>query len=564
MIVVATAGHVDHGKSTLIRALTGMEPDRWAEEKRRGLTIDLGFASVQLPSGREVGIIDVPGHERFIKNMLAGVGAITVALFVVAANEGWKPQSQEHLDILDLLGVRSAVVAVTKVDLVDAETLEIAVDEVQERIDRTTLAGAKIIPVSSVTRAGLGDLLAELERVIDAAPPPADQGRPRLWIDRVFTMKGAGTVVTGTLIDGGLRADDEVEILPGGRRARIRGIQSHGHPLEAIGPGNRTALNLVGAEPEAVERGQVLTRPGLWRASRACLALLRILPQLGHDVTERGAFKLYAGSAERAARVRWLTPPPEPGLSGLALITFAETLVLDWHDHVVLRDSGRLETLGGGIVLEPHPRRLEGRGGGGDLGTRAQWRLGVGDRAAYLGVVLDEEGVLPAAEVPIRTGLPEARARAAAGIWFATSVFSEGAYARDADAIVAALKGYQEGHPMEAGMPRLLVRAALGLDARPFDELAEELAKRGVVVADAEALRTPDFTPALGGQETEQLLALLRTRGAAPPTLAELGSQFDPALIRGLVRSGQLIAISPELVYPADIIAGIRRLVTDR
>ncbi|HLI57245.1 MAG TPA: selenocysteine-specific translation elongation factor [Actinomycetota bacterium] len=564
MHVIATAGHVDHGKSSLVQALTGIDPDRLEEEKRRGLTIDLGFASVRLPSGREVGIVDVPGHERFIKNMLAGVGAITVALFVVAANEGWKPQSQEHLDILDLLGVSSAVVAVTKADLVDDETLEIAVDEVREHIAGTALAGAAIVPVSSVTRSGLGELLAELERVIEAAPPAEDRGRPRLWIDRVFTMKGAGTVVTGTLIDGGLRPDYEVEVLPGGRRARIRGIQSHGQALGEIGPGNRAALNLVGIEPEALERGQVLTRPGLWRASRACLAVIRILPQLTHDVTERGAFKLYVGSAERAARVRWLSPPPEPGLSGLALITFAQTLVLDWHDHVVLRDSGRLETLGGGIVLEPHPRRLDGSSDAGSLNDRAERRLGVTDRSGYFRTVLDEEGVLAAAEVPVRTGLPEAAAQAAGGLWFASTVFSERAFARASEVMTAELRAHQRDHPLEAGMPRPLVKTAVGLDARPFDELVDELARRGVVVADAAVLRTPDFTPALGGRETEELVGVLRAAGAAPPTLTELGAQFDPALIRGLVRSGVLIAVSQELVYLSDTITEIRRLVSDR
>lgn len=564
MHVIATAGHVDHGKSSLVQALTGIDPDRLEEEKRRGLTIDLGFASVRLPSGREVGIVDVPGHERFIKNMLAGVGAVTVALFVVAANEGWKPQSQEHLDILDLLGVSSAVVAVTKADLVDAEILELAVGEVREHLAGTTLAGARIVPVSSVTRAGLDELLDELERVIDAAPPAEDIGRPRLWIDRVFTMKGAGTVVTGTLIGGGLTPDFEVELLPGNRRARIRGIQSHGHQLSGIGPGNRAALNLVGIEPEALERGQVLTRPGLWRASRACLVSIRFLAQLGHEVTERGAFKVYAGSAERAARVRFLEAAPEPGQAALALITFAQTLVLDWHDHFVLRDSGRLETLGGGIVLEPHPRRLEGRSSAGGLYERAERRLPVQDRASYFAVVLDEEGAMPAGEVPVRTGLPDPAARQAAGTWFATTVFSGRAVAEASAAIVAELRAYQRDHPLEAGMPRPLVRTAVGLGARPFDELVDDLARRRVVVADAAALRTPDFTPALAGRETEQLMALLRAGGAAPPTMTELAAQFDPALIRGLVRSGVLIAVSQELVYPAETVAGIRRLVAER
>ncbi|HMC08270.1 MAG TPA: GTP-binding protein, partial [Actinomycetota bacterium] len=216
MHVIATAGHVDHGKSTLVQALTGIDPDRLEEEKRRGLTIDLGFAWLELPSGREVGIVDVPGHERFIKNMLAGVGAINVTLFVVAANEGWKPQSQEHLDILDLLGVSSAVVAVTKADLVDASSLAAVMEDVAERIASTTLRGSPVLAVSSVTGAGLEELRAELERVMDATPPAEDRDRPRLWVDRVFSMRGSGTVVTGTLTGGGLRQDQEIEVLPEG------------------------------------------------------------------------------------------------------------------------------------------------------------------------------------------------------------------------------------------------------------------------------------------------------------------------------------------------------------
>src|ERR671919_32317 len=216
MHVIGTAGHVDHGKSTLVQRLTGIDPDRFEEEKRRGLTIDLGFAWLTLPSGLELGIVDVPGHERFIKNMLAGAGGITVCLFVVAAPEGWMPQSAEHLAVLDVLGVRAGVVAVTKSDAVDEETLEL--------------------------------LVAELDRVVQSTPPAPDLGRPRLWIDRVFTISGAGTVVTGTLAGGAFSTAQEVEITPEGRRARIRAIQSHKKEVERIGPGNRTALNLVGLE----------------------------------------------------------------------------------------------------------------------------------------------------------------------------------------------------------------------------------------------------------------------------------------------------------------------------
>jgi len=562
--VIATAGHVDHGKSTLVQALTGIDPDRLEEEKRRGLTIDLGFAWLELPSGREVGIVDVPGHERFIKNMLAGVGAINVTLFVVAANEGWKPQSQEHLDILDLLGVSSAVVAVTKADLVDPSSLAAVMEDVAERIASTTLRGSPVLAVSSVTGAGLEELRAELERVMDATPPAEDRDRPRLWVDRVFSMRGSGTVVTGTLTGGGLRQDQEIEVLPEGLRARVRGIQSHRRRLSEIAPGNLTAVNLVGVEPEALRRGDVVSRPGLWRTTRRCLASIRFLEHLPHEVTERGAFKVYVGSSELNAEVRFLEGAPDPGETGLALLTLAAPAVLDWHDRFVLRDSGRSETLGGGVVLEAHPQELRRRQSAGQLAECAKARLDAPDREAYLRVLLDEEGHLPVKDVPLRTGLDPAAARAAGGVWFPTTVFSEAALAEVSDRLVASLRSHQKTHPLEAGMPRASVRAALDLAPRTFDEVVEDLARRKVIVADAAALRTPEFVPALGGKETDELMALLVDARAAPPTVSELGRRFDAALIRGLVRTGQLVQVSQELVFPAQTIEGIRSLIAGR
>jgi selenocysteine-specific elongation factor len=260
--VVATAGHVDHGKSALILALTGMDPDRLREEKERGMTIDLGFAWLSLPSGAEVGIVDVPGHERFIRNMLAGVGSVRISLFVVAANEGFRPQSEEHLAILDLLGVQNGVVAVTKTDLVDEETLELAVLEVKEKLASTSLKGFPILPVSSTTKKGTPELVLALDKAISGAPQPKDVRRPRFWVDRVFTIKGAGTVVTGTLMDGKLKTEMEVELLPPGTgeelKARIRGLQTHKHSAQEVPPGSRVAVNLSGVDPGQLERGTLL------------------------------------------------------------------------------------------------------------------------------------------------------------------------------------------------------------------------------------------------------------------------------------------------------------------
>ncbi|MFZ0012617.1 MAG: selenocysteine-specific translation elongation factor, partial [Acidimicrobiia bacterium] len=265
MPVVGTAGHVDHGKSTLIQRITGRNPDRWVEERERGLTIDLGFAWAILPDGPEVSFVDVPGHERFLKNMLAGIEAIDVALFVVAADEGWMPQSEEHLAVLDLLGVSRGVVAVTKADAVDEDLLELAMAEVGERLEGTSLSSAPIVAVSGRTGDGVPRLLGELVAQLPAKP--FDEGRPRLWVDRSFPVAGAGTIVTGTLLDGSLSVDDTVVIAPAGSTARIRGIQSHEKTHDSVGPARRVALNLGGIDHHDIRRGDMLGLPGQWVAS---------------------------------------------------------------------------------------------------------------------------------------------------------------------------------------------------------------------------------------------------------------------------------------------------------
>ncbi len=272
MPVVGTAGHVDHGKSTLVRALTGRDPDRWDEEKRRGLTIDLGFAWTTLADGTEISFVDVPGHERFIKNMLAGSEAIDVALFVVAADEGWMPQSEEHLAVLDLLGVSTGVVAITKADRVDDELMEFVTLEVEEKLAGTSLAGSPSIAVSPVSDQGMEELRTALATAVAAAGPHLiDIGRPRLWVDRSFTITGAGTVVTGTLLDGPLTTGDQLEIWPGSLEARVRGLQSHEREHHRVEPHNRVAVNLVGFERAEVTRGAMLGRPDDWQQTNTVL-----------------------------------------------------------------------------------------------------------------------------------------------------------------------------------------------------------------------------------------------------------------------------------------------------
>jgi selenocysteine-specific elongation factor len=358
--VVATAGHVDHGKSSLIVRLTGMDPDRWEEEKRRGLTIDLGYAWCELPSGREVGFVDVPGHERFIANMLAGVGPVRLVLFVVAANEGWRQQSEEHLAILDVLGVEGGVVALTKRDLVDPEALDLAEEEIRERLAGTALEGARIVRVSATTGEGLEDLRAALDDVLaETAPPP--ETRPRLFVDRVFTISGAGTVVTGTLGGGALAVGDEVELYPHGRTARIRSLQTHKRNVPRVIPVARVAANLVGAGRDDLGRGDVVGAPGAWWPTTVFDGVLRPVRGLAHPITGRGAFKVYVGATEADARLRIFgSGRIGDGDGSYVRITTTRPLVLDVFDRFVLRESGRHETVGGGTVLDPAPPRRAG------------------------------------------------------------------------------------------------------------------------------------------------------------------------------------------------------------
>ncbi|WP_419849463.1 selenocysteine-specific translation elongation factor [Candidatus Poriferisocius sp.] len=355
-ITISTAGHVDHGKSTLVEALTGVDPDRFAEEKARGLTIDLGFGSAQLPSGRSVSIIDVPGHERFIRNMLAGVGAVDACLFVIAANEGWMPQSEEHLRILELLGVSHGLIALTKVGLCDADIAELARLEVEERVEDTFLAGAPVVETDVVDGLGIDELRAELDDLVDRTPTAADQRRPRLWVDRAFAARGAGTVVTGTLTGGQIRVDDELELRPRGAGVRVRALQTHHSQRTKIGPGNRVAINLSGVGHQEVVRGDVLVRAGQWHLTNRFDASLTVLSTLDHEVSRRGAHAVYVGACELPVRMRILgLEALSPGEAGLVRLHLPRRLPLLPGDRFVLRESGRAETIGGGTVLDVDP-----------------------------------------------------------------------------------------------------------------------------------------------------------------------------------------------------------------
>ncbi len=372
MTVIATAGHVDHGKSTLVRALTGTDPDRWAEEKERGLTIDLGFASTTLPSGRTLSLVDVPGHIRFLRNMLSGVGAVDGCLFVVAATEGWKPQSEEHLRILDLLGLTSGVVALTKIDLVDDDLRELAQLDVEEHVAGTFLDGADIVAVAAgdgPDGQGLGALRTALDKLVAEAETRLGGGTPRLWVDRAFAPPGVGAVVTGTLTGGPVAVGDELAVssaTPGAETIRIRGIQNHHRDLDRIEAGNRVALNLVGVSHHDLARGDVLVAEGAWHHSAIVDAELSVLDGLDHPVTRRGAYAAYIGSGEFPCRLRILADtdaepgadlPTEiaPGATGNIRLYLSRAVPVTPGDRFILRESGRHETVGGGRILDVDP-----------------------------------------------------------------------------------------------------------------------------------------------------------------------------------------------------------------
>ncbi len=363
-LLVATAGHVDHGKSTIVRHLTGVDPDRLAEERRRGLTLDLGFAVAPLPSGAEVSFVDVPGHARYVATMVAGVGPVPAVLLVVSAVEGWRAQTEEHLRILDVLGVAAGLVVVTRAADADADRRVAVVAEVERRLAASTLAGAEVVVVDLPAGIGHQDLVAGLERLVATVPPVVDRGRPRLWVDRAFTVTGAGTVVTGTLVDGALTSGAEVEVWSPGAvsTARARGIEVHGQPVGRAEPGHRVALNLAGITPAEVGRGSVVVEPGRWHPATTPDVLLTVFADAPPVRSGRGALLATIGTREVPVRARVIgAPRVEPGAEAPARLAVAAPVPLLPGDRIVVRDSGRATTIGGAVVLDVDPARPVGR-----------------------------------------------------------------------------------------------------------------------------------------------------------------------------------------------------------
>ena len=565
--VVATAGHVDHGKSALVLRLTGMDPDRLAEEKRRGLTIDLGFAWCALPSGREVGFVDVPGHERFIRNMLAGVGPVRLVLFVVAADEGWKPQSEEHLEIVDVLGVSGAVVAMTKRDMVDEATLEKRVREVRSKLAGTRLERAPIVPCSSVTGHGLDELRSALETMLAEAPPPETSGRPRQFIDRVFTIKGAGTVVTGTLTGGPLAVGEEAEVLPTGHRARIRGLQTHKRSLESAHPISRVAVNLAGTARAELARGDVLTLPGQWRPTSLFEARIRTVRGLAHPLTQKGDYKLYAGSAERDARLRiYGATEMTPGMEAYVRITLARPVVLDFKESFVLREAGRQETVAGGEVLDVDPPHVHGSDPVPRLRARAE-----SGRGSLAWRLVEDRGAVRAVDVFALTGARASDAVAGGAIRIESWLLSPSVAQEVARRIADLLASYHAEHPLRLGLEVAEARVALsehksGLsDVALADALLSNLVQLGQVVREGTTIRLPSHVlTTIGRADADRLVALVAAAEPTPPTVKELRIMgFAADLMKATCAEGRLIQISPDILFTPGFVARAELLIRE-
>ena len=586
MYVIGTAGHVDHGKSALVQALSGIDPDRWAEEKARGLTIDLGFAWCELPSGRAVSIVDVPGHERFIKNMLAGVGGIDLALLVIAADESVMPQTREHLDILDLLDIDRGLVALTKTDLVDDDWLALVEEEIAELLTGTALAGSRIAPVSALNGGGIDELRALIDAELDDLPPIPNQGRPRMPIDRSFSIAGFGAVVTGTLLEGALSVGDAVVIEPGRIQCRVRGLQSHERSMDSAPPGARTAVNLSGVSASEIERGMVLSSPGWLEPTIAVDVRLRSVRRAARGLPHNATRTLHIGADEVQARVRLLEGDAlAPGESTWAQLRLERPIATARGDHFVLRSADA--TIAGGRIVDTKPRRHHRN----DASTlEALQRLLDGSPDDTLLTVLQRLEPVRWDELAARSELADGDAREAVERQIsggAVVILDEGGLSDSAalmtDAGLGALLSraertvadYVNQFPLRAGLPREDLRSRLNLAQRAFAFLQRQLLASGALILNDGAFDIPGRRVALSEAQQVQvdgLLGRLREQGVRPEVDASLdaelleyleaqhlivrlkdGVNLDHAVYTGMVAETRLLLQAQERATLADV-----------
>jgi selenocysteine-specific elongation factor len=573
-IIVGTAGHIDHGKTALVKALTGIDADRLEEEKRRGITIDIGFAHLQLTPALRLGFVDVPGHERFVKNMLAGVGGIDMLLFVIAADESIKPQTREHFDICRLLSIPKGIVALTKADLVEPDILELVRLEVDEFVAGSFLEGAPMVAVSSTTGAGLDELRGALQRVAAAVPEKSATGHFRLPLDRAFTVKGFGTVVTGTLIAGSVRKEQEVELYPTGRRLRVRGVQVYGAPAEQASAGQRTALNLADIEPSDLARGMVLGAPGVFRAATQLDCSLELLPS-AKPLKHRAPVHFHAGTAEIEAQVRLLEGATvlKPGQRAWARIVLQEPVLLLPGDRFIIRMFSPVVTIGGGVVVDTAAVRYRKVDRVGErLRTLAE--ASVPERVALL--VRESKYGMGLADLVARTGLTEREIQTAAAsapliafqqpqVWFADRAWFQSVREK----LVRTLREFHQKNPLLPGIPKQDLRGRELPDSPPFliDALlaqAREIAVEGenVRLASHKLVLKQDEEQARGAIERAFEEAGLAVP-ALPDVLAKSGVEASRArsLLQILLREKRLVKISDDLVFHQSAMGKLRAMV---
>jgi selenocysteine-specific elongation factor len=568
MFVIGTAGHVDHGKSVLIKALTGIDPDRLREEKERGMTIDLGFAWLKLPSGQEVGVVDVPGHERFVRNMLAGVGGIDLALLIVAADEGVMPQTKEHLGIIDLLDITKGIVVITKKDLVDDELLSLVKLEVEDLIKSTSLAGSSVVAVSAAKGEGMTELVSVIDKVLASAEPRKDIGRPRLMIDRAFTITGSGTVVTGTLVDGELEAGQEVEILPPGLKARLRGLQTHKTHIDIASPGSRVAANLSGIAVSQLERGNVLTKPGWLLPTTRLDVRLRMLSNLKHPLRHGAAVGFFTGAAEIIAKVHLLDKEKlEPGDISWAQFTLAKPAALIKGDHFVIRSP--MVTLGGGVIVDasaPRHRRFK-EDVIQNLRVRAE-----GTVDDIISAVLEANQPLGleglAVQCNLKSGemlavvnrLVESRKVVAVGQGKPSILFTSTGWQQLTKKAEDAVKNYHRKFPTRPGIPKGELSSKLKLSSN--SPALQKLFNDGLLVEGGSAVRMPSYHLQLSPEQQEKIntfLNGLRASPYSPPGDIAL----EPDLLSLLIGQQQVVKVSDGVIFTSDAYNEMVSKVTD-
>ena len=588
MRVIGTAGHVDHGKSTLIEALTGIHPDRLKEEREREMTIDLGFAWLELPGGEPVGIVDVPGHRDFIENMLAGIGGIDAALFVVAADEGVMPQTREHLAILDILQINGGIIALTKTDMVsDTEWLDLVEDDVRGVVSGTVLEEAPIMRVSAKSHQGLSELLARLEQVLAQKPPRQDLGRPRLPVDRVFSVAGFGTVVTGTMSDGQLRVGDEVEILPRGTRGRIRGLQTHKQKEEVAMPGSRTAVNISGVGLDEIKRGDVVAHPLDYQPTRRVDLKFRLLPVVSQSLKHNTEVKFFIGAAEVLSRVRTLGKEEiEPGEEGWLQLELREPIVAIRGDHYILRRPSPGETLGGGRVVDPYPKRRHKRFAPGLIERLEALSAGTPEDIFLESLV--SLGAAPVREITQKSNLEIEAAQEAldnlieAGQIIVLETISgslqvsndtliavKGYWDKISAAALSVVEDYHQLYPLRPGMPKEELKSKLNLSQRIFSGLISKLNQDGSLQEGGPLILLPKHEIRFTSPQKNRTEDLLRQYAASPyspPSIKDSKSAVGDEVFQGMVDLGMLVPVSAEVAFRKEdydqMVVEIKQLIT--